>query len=176
LPAPATKISSLVVPVRILSFAAGIGGFVIIGESAGDYSGYSVSNAGDVNGDGLDDLIVGAHVANPGGRTSAGKSYVIFGKTDTNAIYLSKLGDESKYTIDYLGDKNDNILTGTMSWMRLSLILVKSRVKPAPSNLRVSIPPPPSTRAQMLLVLVIQPLIKLLMVSLMMFTLMVMPI
>jgi Ca2+-binding RTX toxin-like protein len=23
------------------------------------------------------------------------------------------LGDKSKYTIDYLGDKNDNILTGT---------------------------------------------------------------
>jgi Ca2+-binding RTX toxin-like protein len=33
--------------------------------------------------------------------------------TNTNAIDLSKLGDESKYTIDYLGDKNDNILTGT---------------------------------------------------------------
>jgi Ca2+-binding RTX toxin-like protein len=32
---------------------------------------------------------------------------------NTNAIDLSKLGDESKYTIDYLGDKNDNILTGT---------------------------------------------------------------
>jgi hypothetical protein len=46
----------------------------------------------------------------PSGRTSAGKSYVIFGKTDTNAIDLSKLGDKSKYTIDYLGDKNDNIL------------------------------------------------------------------
>jgi hypothetical protein len=44
---------------------------------------------------------------------SAGKSYVIFGKTDTNAIDLSKLGDKSKYTIDYLGDKNANILTGT---------------------------------------------------------------
>jgi hypothetical protein len=41
---------------------------------------------------------------------SAGKSYVIFGKTETNAIDLSKLGDKSKYTIDYLGDKNDNII------------------------------------------------------------------
>jgi hypothetical protein len=28
-------------------------------------------------------------------------------------IDLSKLGDESKYTIDYLGDKNANTLTGT---------------------------------------------------------------
>jgi hypothetical protein len=34
---------------------------VIKGESKSDYSGYSVSNAGDVNGDGLDDLIVGAY-------------------------------------------------------------------------------------------------------------------
>jgi hypothetical protein len=37
-----------------------LGGFVINGEAAGDASGCSVSSAGDVNGDGLDDLIVGA--------------------------------------------------------------------------------------------------------------------
>jgi hypothetical protein len=34
---------------------------VINGESVRDYSAHSVSNAGDVNGDGLDDLIVGAN-------------------------------------------------------------------------------------------------------------------
>jgi hypothetical protein len=33
---------------------------VINGEAADDRSGYSVSSAGDINGDGLDDLIVGA--------------------------------------------------------------------------------------------------------------------
>ena len=35
-------------------------GFRIFGADAGDQSGYSVSSAGDVNGDGFDDLIVGA--------------------------------------------------------------------------------------------------------------------
>jgi hypothetical protein len=47
--------------INLSAIAAGTGGFVINGESASDRSGYSVSSAGDVNGDGLDDLIVGAY-------------------------------------------------------------------------------------------------------------------
>jgi hypothetical protein len=38
--------------INLSTIASGTGGFVIVGESAGDWSGYSVSNAGDVNGDG----------------------------------------------------------------------------------------------------------------------------
>ena len=90
-----------------------LGGFVINGEAAGDQNGISVSSAGDVNGDGLDDLIVSSYQADPNGRLSAGKSYVIFGKTDTDAIDLTNLSGDSKYAIDYLGDKNANTLTGT---------------------------------------------------------------
>jgi hypothetical protein len=37
----------------------------------------------------LDDLIVGAHKADPSGKSNAGKSYVIFGKADNTAINLS---------------------------------------------------------------------------------------
>ena len=45
-------------------------------------SGWSVSSAGDVNGDGFDDLIVGAPSADASGnaKADAGESYVIFGK------------------------------------------------------------------------------------------------
>ena len=42
------------------------------------FSGFSVSSAGDVNGDGYDDLIIGAIFANPNGGNS-GETYVIYG-------------------------------------------------------------------------------------------------
>ena len=43
-----------------LSSLSATNGFKISGEAYGDFSGYSVSSAGDVNGDGFDDLIIGA--------------------------------------------------------------------------------------------------------------------
>jgi hypothetical protein len=67
----------------------GNGGFVINGVTNDDFSGYSVSNAGDVNGDGFEDLIVGARQADPNGNNNAGASYVVFGKTDGTAIELA---------------------------------------------------------------------------------------
>lgn len=54
-------------------------GFRLDGVDAADRSGLSVSTAGDVNGDGFDDLIVGALDADPGGESKAGESYVVFG-------------------------------------------------------------------------------------------------
>ena len=54
-------------------------GFIIQGDAAGDHAGCSVSSAGDVNGDGFDDLIVGAPYGDDGG-TNAGEAYVVFGK------------------------------------------------------------------------------------------------
>ncbi|BDI17514.1 hypothetical protein ANSO36C_33160 [Nostoc cf. commune SO-36] len=52
-------------------------GFTINGINANDSSGTSVSNAGDINGDDIDDLIIGA----PFAASGAGQSYVVFGSS-----------------------------------------------------------------------------------------------
>jgi hypothetical protein len=54
-------------------------GFRIDGAAANDWSGSSVASAGDVNGDGRADVIVGAYNADPSSRSNAGSSYVIYG-------------------------------------------------------------------------------------------------
>jgi hypothetical protein len=57
----------------------GTEGFKLNGTNPGDYSGNSVSGVGDVNGDGINDVIIGAVGADPNGSRS-GQSYVVFGK------------------------------------------------------------------------------------------------
>jgi hypothetical protein len=63
----------------------GTRGFVMSGIDTYDFAGRSVSGAGDVNGDGVDDIVVGADFADPGRLSSAGESYVIFGRDTAQA-------------------------------------------------------------------------------------------
>ena len=56
---------------------------MINGIDQDDNSGRSVSSAGDFNGDGVDDVIIGASRADPNGVDSAGESYIVFGVGDT---------------------------------------------------------------------------------------------
>ena len=53
-------------------------GFRIMGAAAGDRAGWSVST-GDINGDGVTDVITGAYAADPLSRIGAGAVYVIYG-------------------------------------------------------------------------------------------------
>jgi len=85
-----------------LSSLDGGNGFRLPGVSAGDYSGFSVSAAGDINGDGIDDLVIGAYRANPDDQFSAGSSYVVFGRTTGfgQFLALSSLDGTSGFRLD----------------------------------------------------------------------------
>jgi Ca2+-binding RTX toxin-like protein len=97
------------VDVSSLTAGTSTAGFVINGQSAGDYSGRSVSSAGDVNGDGFDDLIVGAYRADPSGNAAdAGKSYVIFGGSEVITEWIFDSADG-----DAIGTSAAETLTGT---------------------------------------------------------------
>jgi len=79
------------------------------GEKSGDNFGISVSNAGDVNNDGYDDVIVGANYYD----SYRGRAYVFFGK-DTMAFAASpdvimtgeNEGDKFGQSVAYAGDVN----------------------------------------------------------------------
>ena len=51
-----------------------------VGESAGDWAGYSVAPAGDVNNDGYDDLVIGAPYFGPDADKGDGKGYLVLGR------------------------------------------------------------------------------------------------
>ncbi len=80
-----------IMSVDLDTIATGIGGFKITGENAGDLAGLSVFSAGDINGDGYDDLVVGAEYNNAGGA-DAGAAYVVYGKaTSITSINLDNI-------------------------------------------------------------------------------------
>ncbi|PXX16587.1 FG-GAP repeat protein [Nitrosomonas ureae] len=84
-----------------ISILDGSNGFRLDGEALLDHSGSSVSNAGDVNGDGFDDVIVGAYGANPN-FSDSGSSYVVFGKASgfSAAMNLSSLNGNNGFRLD----------------------------------------------------------------------------
>ncbi|MBU7587266.1 MAG: FG-GAP repeat protein, partial [Nostoc sp. TH1S01] len=92
-----------------LSSLDGSNGFVINGIDEFDDSGISVSNAGDINGDGIDDLIIGAFHADPNGQSDAGESYVVFGSRNGfgASLNLSSLDGSNGFVINGI-DEFDN--------------------------------------------------------------------
>jgi len=89
------------------------------GEDDGDNSGRAVSGAGDVNNDGYDDFIIGAHVDEDGGN-GAGQTYLILGRAtaswsmdmDLSNASASFWGEDtydmSGYSVSEAGDVNND--------------------------------------------------------------------
>ncbi|MEM7550504.1 MAG: T9SS type A sorting domain-containing protein [Bacteroidota bacterium] len=93
-----------------LSGLSGSNGFVIRGTASGDRSGFSVSNAGDFNGDGFDDIIIGAPESRVGFSSFAGRSYLVYGRSSFDPVVdLSSLDGTNGFTIDGM---NTNDLIG----------------------------------------------------------------
>ena len=79
------------------------------GDTAGDFFGWSVSGAGDVNGDGKADFIVGAYLDDPaGGGTDAGSAYVFSGADGSLLYHVTgdTAGDQFGISVSGAGDVN----------------------------------------------------------------------
>lgn len=83
-----------------LSFLDGSNGFVLIGME-NDRTGWSVI-AGDVNVDGLDDMIIGAARARPNGSIDADQTYAVFGSSVSwpASFELSSLNGNNGFTVN----------------------------------------------------------------------------
>lgn len=86
------------------------------GENLGDYAGDAIANPGDVNGDGVGDILFGANGEDTGGTPNAGAAYIIYGPVSSGrnlSLADAKLigerpEDYAGSTVMHLGDLNDD--------------------------------------------------------------------
>jgi hypothetical protein len=90
-----------------LSSLDGSNGFTLNGIADGDYAGGSVASAGDVDGDGIADLILGAFRAAADG-SNRGQAYVVFGQNTSFGVELdlSSLDGSNGFTLNGIADND----------------------------------------------------------------------
>ncbi len=81
----------------VFSGATGAQIWRFAGQAASEYQGYSAAGAGDVNGDGTPDLIVGALGTDPNGLTDAGSAFVYSGATGAQLWRFDGLGSGDQF-------------------------------------------------------------------------------
>lgn len=93
-----------------LNEADGTEGFSLPGFDPGDSVSESVGSAGNINGDGIDDIIIGVRNTLPGGRSNAGEAFVVFG-TDADwpaEFDLESLNGANGFRL-FGGDRNSGL-------------------------------------------------------------------
>ena len=83
--------------------------YSFIGEANADYAGYSVDSAGDVDGDGLDDILIGAYLNDDGG-VDAGKGYLVLGSSLNSSLISLANADYS-----FIGENAEDYAGVSMS-------------------------------------------------------------
>jgi uncharacterized repeat protein (TIGR01451 family) len=85
-----------------LSSLNGVNGVTMIGEASNDGMGRVLEGAGDINGDGVDDVILGASSSTPSSGAFAGRSYVVFGSSAglPNPLLLSSLDGSNGFVLE----------------------------------------------------------------------------
>lgn len=66
-------------------------GITLFGEDSQDRAGFSISRAGDINADGIPDIIIGAMTHNVSGAQSAGAAYIVYGKANPTDMNLKNI-------------------------------------------------------------------------------------
>lgn len=76
----------------------------LVGETAGDFAGFNISSAGDVDGDGIEDLLIGAYGEASAGN-QAGKLYVVLGHQGAWSSSASLSTADASWTGEVAGDR-----------------------------------------------------------------------
>ena len=86
----------------LADLGAALAGAIFNGIQDGDYAGRDVSGAGDVNGDGLADLLIAAPYADAAG-SNRGESYLVYGRRESRVIWIDPGNDAWDDNLNWFG-------------------------------------------------------------------------
>jgi hypothetical protein len=111
----------------------------MVGAAGNDNAGSAVAGGGDLNGDGLDDAIVGAYEAASNGRVFSGAAYVVYGSSDADPADVDLAAPAERGLVIAAAAPND--LMGTSAAMddvnadgRLDIVLGATGASPKGRN------------------------------------------